>query len=226
MMLNKKRVLSATLAGVAGLLLASSASASGAYFGGQLGWGTTHQGGIANSDISTATKNLGLTSTGSASANSSRDNGLAGRVFAGYDLTENFAAELGYTKFSNSTANKTVAATGAATSLNLNQKLKTYAVDLVGKGTLPLQYGFNAFGKLGVAYLNQSGNITDTAGSATYKLNKGQSKFLPTFGAGIGYAINKNVSADLSWTRIQKVGNSSYLKSTDFVGFGLGYHFG
>jgi opacity protein-like surface antigen len=231
-MLNKKRVLSVAVAGVAGLLIASSASAEGVYLGGQLGWGTTHQGGISNSELTTAIKDLNAIASSSITSNKYRDNGLAGRLFAGYDITSNFAAELGYTKFSDSTADQTDAATvfGTAVNLDAHQKVKTYAIDLVAKGTLPLQYGFSAFGKVGVAYLNQSGNATNsvTVGGtqlASETLNRSEAKFLPTFGAGVSYEITKNVSTDLSWSRIQTVGSTKYLKSTDFVGLGLSYHF-
>lgn len=213
-MLNKKRVLSVTLASVAGLLVASSASASGAYFGGQLGYGMTHQPGFTNTDVSRLT----------AYSRSNTPNGLAGRVFGGYDVTTNFSAEMGFTKFSNATAKLTATAPASGT---LKETVKTYAVDLVGKATMPLQDGFNIYGKAGVAYLHGAGNVTlSTVGTTLNGRTSVDRKFLPTFGAGVGYEINKNVSADASWTHIQKVGSTNFLKNTDFFGLGLGYHFG
>ena len=50
----------------------------------------------------------------------------------------------------------------------------------------------------------------------------GQSASL--FGAGVSYDINKNVVADVSWMRIQAVGNTA-LNSTDTAMLGLSYHF-
>ena len=44
-------------AAVASLLIATSASAEGVYLGGQLGWGTTHLGGISNTNLTTAINN-------------------------------------------------------------------------------------------------------------------------------------------------------------------------
>jgi hypothetical protein len=99
-MLNKKRVLSAAVAGVAGLLIASSASASGVYFGGQLGYGLTHQPGFTNSNINS----LLAGSTSSSYTNSNTNSGLAGRIFGGYDVNESFGAELGYTRFHDTNA--------------------------------------------------------------------------------------------------------------------------
>ena len=87
---------------------------------------------------------------------------------------------------------------------------------------MPLQYGFSVKGKLGAAYLNESGAVS-LNGPTLVKHTEG--KIYPTFGAGVGYEINKSLTTDVSWVRIQKVGNNAYLKSTDLVGLGLSYHF-
>jgi OOP family OmpA-OmpF porin len=221
-MLNKKHVLSTVVASLAGVLLATSASASGAYFGGQLGYGMTHQPGFTNTDVN----NILAGSTSSSYTRSNLNAGLAGRIFGGYDITENFAAEVGYSKFRNTSAkfNGTVTyPIFGSVNYNLGESVKTYAVDVVGKATMPLQYGFSAFGKLGVAYLNQKGNVSV---NGTNIGSQSEHKVLPTFGAGVAYAVTQNVSADLSWMRIQTVGSTTFMKSTDFVGLGLGYHFG
>jgi OOP family OmpA-OmpF porin len=199
-MLNKKRVM--VLAAVAGLVLASSASAAGSYLGGDLGWGTTHQS-FSKANINSFT--------------AAGNNGLAGRIFAGFDVNQYFALESGYTKFSNSTPQV------SANSQAINRDIKTYAVDILGKVTLPLQDSLSLFAKLGGAYLNET-NLGAVTGTVVTR--KTQSKFLPSFGAGVGYDISKSLTTDVSWTRIQATSNTNYLQSTDFVGAGLTYHFG
>jgi hypothetical protein len=209
-MLNKKRVM--VLAAVAGLVLASSASAAGSYLGGDLGWGTTHQS-FSKANINSFTAAVNATGYTSRTSN----NGLAGRIFAGFDVNQYFALESGYTKFSNSTPQV------SANSQAINRDIKTYAVDILGKVTLPLQDSLSLFAKLGGAYLNET-NLGAVTGTVVTR--KTQSKFLPSFGAGVGYDISKSLTTDVSWTRIQATSNTNYLQSTDFVGAGLTYHFG
>lgn len=213
-MFNKKQIAAVALSGLASLLMTSQASAE-AYVGGQLGWGDIHQAQAMKTDWDTSKVS---------------DTGLAGRLFAGYNFTENFALEAGYTKFSDATSDSSspYVTYYGATTLNDHGRIKTYAVDVVGKATLPLDKGFSLYGKLGAAYLNEKASESVTIdgrmvdgfpASATY------SKVLPTFGLGAGYEINKNVSADISWMHIQKTGNTQ-LANTDFIGVGLSYHFG
>jgi OOP family OmpA-OmpF porin len=210
-MFNKKNVALVALSSIAGLFIASNASAAvsapGAYVGGGIGWGTINQPGFND-----------------AYDNKTTDNGVAGRVYVGVDLNQYLGAELGFTKFSDMDTSGVFASSIGP--LDASGKIQTYAFDAVAKGTLPLQNGFNLFGKLGVAYLNEkaSVSITDVFGDSASDTSVIHA-YLPTFGAGISYDINKNVAADVSWMRIQKV-NDTDLKSTDTVMFGVSYHFG
>jgi opacity protein-like surface antigen len=216
--MTKKQLLMSIAAGCATLVFAASANAAveGPYIGGALGWGDTHQ-------IDTLRKS-GNT------INSGRDTGLAGRLFAGIGFTPNLGAEMGYTKFSNSNVN--VTRTGTFADTNMSATLKTYAIDLVAKITVPLQDGFNIYGKVGGAYLNQAASATtnNTIGgvvvpNTTVNSSSNTTKILPTFGLGAGFDVNKNVTTDISWMHIQKVGDTN-LQNTDLVAVGLTYHFG
>jgi opacity protein-like surface antigen len=217
-MLNKKNILSVTCSAVASLLFATTANAtvSGPYLGGDLGWGTTHQQGFEQIDI---LKGMDVNTT---------QDGLAGRIFAGFKFNEYLAAEMGYTKFSNQTSkfNQNVGLDNLAG----NEKIQAYAVDLVAKGTLPLQNGFSLFGKLGAAYLAEDASATVTAsdpffGTVSDSVSQNTNKILPTFGLGVSYDINSNLSTEVSWMHIQKVGTTD-LQNTDFIGLGLTYNFG
>lgn len=218
--INKKMVLAAAVAGLVTVGMANAnAAVSGAYVGGQLGYGNVHQGDFSNSTFPTAT---------AITSNSSSNGGLAGRVYGGYQFNPNFAAELGYTRFHNATANQD--ANNAASTFNASSTIKTDAFDLVGKGILPLQNGFSVYGKLGVAYLRASGSQDNTTKTGATTTTTSQSldanKLYPTFGAGVSYDITSNLSADVSWNHIQKVGSNNNLANTDFVGAGLAYNFG
>lgn len=217
---TKKHVLSAIAISMLGCGMLTAANATctpGAYVGGQLGWGDIHQGNFATPTIGTTTHD------------NFKDTGLAGRVFGGYQFNQNLAAEAGYTKFHNATANATTTVAGIGT-VTTNGTIKTDAFDIVGKGILPLQNGFSVYGKLGAAYLRETGhiNVTRTVGNASVSASASADahKVLPTFGAGGTYDITQNLAADVSWMHIQMVGSSSKLANTDFVGAGLTYKFG
>jgi opacity protein-like surface antigen len=189
-MLNRKITLCTIAAGIAGLLIAANASA------------TTPVGTYVGGQLGWG-KTREANNTTHTKLNTS---GIAGRVSAGYQFNPNIAIETGITKFSNG-ASQAQSITG-----------RTYAVDLVAKGIMPLDNGFGVYGKAGAAYVGQSIKYQ----SLGYSTN--QHKVYPTVGAGVSYDLTTNVSSDLSWNRIQKVGSGN-LKSTDLVSLGLAYHF-
>lgn len=201
-MSTKKLLMTSILAGAVALSISATASAAanGAYVGGQIG--------LANTNYNHTTMD---------------NSGLAGRIFGGYQFNQYFATELGYTQFSHADY-KTVHFLGNT----LKGHIAENAVDLVGKGILPLQDGFSLYGKAGAAYLTGEQVLTARGpdvlnGYAKHDVT--EHRILPTFGVGVSYDITPNVPVDISWTRIQKVGNTD-LQSTDFFGVGVSYHFG
>jgi OmpA-OmpF porin, OOP family len=197
----KTQKLIAIVSGVAGLFIAASAQATvpGPYLGLQIGWGTIHQPNFSD--------------------NTNHSDGVAGMAFGGMQFNEYLGVELGYTKFSNM---NTSASDGFSSA---NGTIKSYATDLVAKVTLPLQNGLNLYGKVGGAYLWEQATVTVTDGPFRATDRNTESKIMPAFGLGASYDINSNVTGDLAWMHIQKVGNTD-LANTDFVGLGLTYHFG
>lgn len=211
------------IAGLTALAVPTYASTKGTYFGGQLGWGDLDQGGFAKSDVAS---NLNINSKFSSSF---KDSGLAGRLYGGYLFNPYFGLEGGYTRFRDGIANtSTISPT---LGIEAEKTIKTYAVDIMGKGVIPLKHGFNIYGKLGAAHLREKtttrGTITrgGLPAMSTSALETTSSRIYPTFGAGVGYNINKNLVADVSWTRIQ-AGENRKPPSTNFVGFGLTLSFG
>ncbi len=206
-MLKKNLLAKLAVSAIAACAISTVANAavSGPYVGGQVGWGNTN---INNNDI--FGNNSGISS--------SIDNtGVAGRIFAGYQFNPNWAAELGYTRFSDTDIND-ITAYGVPVG---NGSLREQAFDLVGKGILPLQNNFNLYGKLGAAYLQGDMSFNGSGVSTTGDENK----VYPTYGVGISYDVTPNVPVDLSWNRIQKVGDSD-LQSTDLIAVGIAYNFG
>jgi OOP family OmpA-OmpF porin len=215
-MLTKKNMVLTALAGAASLLVVANASAavSGPYFGLQLGSGTIHPGAGLQTGAANAFSSL--------TVNQSTE--FAGRVFGGYQINPMWSTELGYTRFGNTVANNPASTfTNSVNHINI----RTYAIDLVAKASLPVTDAVSVYGKAGAAYLNQSGRGYSSAtvfGVTSTSANTIKSDAVyPTIGAGVSYHINSNVTSDISWSHIQKVGNSRRLGNTDFFGVGLSY---
>jgi OOP family OmpA-OmpF porin len=213
-MQNKKRIVAATVVGLSSLVMLSNASAiesvNGLYLGAQGGWGNIHQQALDGDSATNA------------------DTGIAGRLFAGFKFNQNFALESGYTKFSNMNTSAT-STTGLVTD-SATATIKSYALDLVVKGILPLQNGLDLYGKIGGAYLNEVGNASETLSGPGFSITgtgqKTADAIYPTYGAGVSYTFNPNLTGDVSWMHIQKIGDNDFLGNTDFVGVGLTYNFG
>lgn len=201
--MSKKILICALVAGLttAGMcaLANAEANASGIYLGAQAGVADTHF----------TKSSLGITS------GSIHDTGLAGGVFTGYQFNQNWAAELGFTQFSNTKINN-IDGTG------VDGKVRENAVDLVAKGILPLQDNFSLIGKLGAAFVtampSASGYGVTANGGTTHKV-------YPTGTIGVSYNITPNVPVDLTYTRIQRVGNSNSIESIDYAALGVSYRF-
>ena len=149
------------LAGMVALGCASgtaSATINGLYTGGELGYG----------NIDNSTGNV-FPFTSSTS-----NDGLAGRLLAGYQFNKYISAEGGWGFQEQSFLKAT------------NQ----YDFDLEAKGTWPITQTFSVFGKLGGAYVNQSFSGTTNDGVR------------PLYGLGVGYDMTPKVNTTLSWTRI------------------------
>lgn len=227
-----KKVLSTTVLTVSVLgAMAANAAAPGVYVTGQVGYANTHMGSKTNvSDI------LGpvakIVDPAALDKNLS-NNGLAGRVAVGYQFNQNFAVEAGYLQLGEGKVNlgavhipdEDVIAQAAL-------KLHQNAIDLVGKGIIPISSNFNVYGKLGVAYVTTTSKGTlETPGFPTVSFdlkdrnNVAKHKWAPEAAVGVSYDITPNVSLDTSWTHIQPLG-SNKPGNIDFVAVGLGYNFG
>lgn len=221
-----KKILTTTVLGISVLgAMAANAAASGVYITGQLGYANTHM--KDKTDFGDLKETLNLTS-----ANLS-NNGAAGRLAIGYQLNQNFAVEMGYMRFGKGKSKGFVTSGDPLdpSMLTMSASMKQNAIDLVGKGILPLSDKFNVYGKLGVAYLttNLKGDVTKGDGEKTTIGNDGfdvaKHKWAPEAAIGVSYDFTPNISMDTSWTHIQPLGNKRP-GNVDFVAVGIGYNFG
>lgn len=194
-MFQNKALLSALITGAAilGFSAIASADLPGFYAGGELGWSNIH-----DSDNPFNTENGGT--------------GLGAGAQFGYQFNPYIAAEAGYLYFSNAKQSGNVFGPWSYT-------YKEQAVDLVAKGTLPLNQYISLYGKAGAAYVDASG---ETSGNI-FAWSDSAHPIRPVYGLGVSYNITPNVSADLGWTRVQ---NNNTIPNADIATLGLTYHFG
>ncbi len=257
----KKTLLRLTLVGVVAISavsLANAATVTGPYIGGQLGWGDIHAstGDLpGHSNITAAVNDFNAVNWQNYSASvKNASSGLAGRLFLGYQFTPNWAVELGYLKFHDAdlkgdyTGSSNLVGSEEGMSIPTNGEnysykgvVKEHAFDLVGKGILPLENGFSLYGKLGIAYVQQTSTLNQstthsgivpptamttpapTSVTVNQRYSSDTNRFLPEFGVGASYDITSNMPVDLSWTHIQKT--SGTIESADFISLGLAYKF-
>jgi OOP family OmpA-OmpF porin len=223
-MLNKK-IVGVVAVALSSLAVSSFAASQGPYVGAQLGYGKVQQ----SSDSFTTSFPFNVKNTG-----------VAGRVFAGYQVNENFAGELGWTRFTNVNGKGSATVltpatlfpvpTFTTTTVVSNGYIQNNAIDLVAKGIYAVTDKVKVYGKLGAAYVmsRETVNTTFTTNNVVVKskATQSESKILPTAGVGVSYDFTNNVAADVSYTRIQKVGKTNLVSSSDFFGAGLTYSFG
>jgi len=212
------------------------AALPGIYLGAQGGWGNVSDTGISRQFmgelVSEALDEGDFTFTSFKGNTSS--NGAAGRLYVGYQFGCMSALEFGWMRFNSvpvkATATLFDRGSGFPGTVDSSGTIKMNAFDLVGKGILPLRYNINVYGKLGLAYLegrtNASAAVTENGVVSGADNNSDiTSRVFPTFGLGIAYDFRPDIEMDVSWNRIQKVGHSEALGSTDLISIGLALHF-
>lgn len=228
----------------------------GFYAGIEAGWDNTHYG-VADvlSEVQTTAQNSsppgGLSFTrvpayGSNFVNGNVDDqGMGGRLFAGYQFNPYLAVEAGYTQFHKTTfvaASSYRYITGGSqfsssqTTSNISSfnqysgELTEYAGDLVGKLTYPMQYGFGVFLKAGAAFVAADRHINTTTiynnGSAIPQstfYTKSYQAVRPTYGAGIDYSI-PSTSLDVS-VAFTEIAGGGGIPRADLVSLGISEKF-
>jgi OmpA-OmpF porin, OOP family len=212
-----KRIIAVSVLGVSSLgMMAANATTNGIYVVGQAGYAATHM-----KDKITLSPVDGLKPM--------PNGGIAGRLGVGYQFNPNLAIELGYLQLSKL---KTTTPGGSVTPggpvyLAGTETLTQNAIDVAAKGILPITDKFNAYAKLGVAYLSSTitSKFDGIKGNQNEYFNIAKHKFAPEVGLGVSYNVTNNMFVDTSWTHIQPMGKSRP-GNVDFAAVGIGYSFG
>lgn len=137
-----------------------------------------------------------------------KDTGFAARGFVGYNINQYFGLETGYTYLPKTTFG------------NVNElEIKTYAIDLLAKLSVPVTPVFNVYAKAGGSYLSSKIEIPSESRTNTH--------FGPAFGVGAAYEVVPNLAIDLSWMRFSGQGEigDNYQPSPDVALLGISYKF-
>jgi OmpA-OmpF porin, OOP family len=140
------------------------------------------------------------------------------RIFGGYQFNKNFAVELGYINFGESSASGPVPPFGTG-----SVKFESTAFDLVAVGVLPLANQFSVYGKLGLYRADTDIDLNVTAlGSAS----RSDSNTDLTFGIGARYDFTRNLGVRAEWQRYSDVAADDFGESDiDVISLGVLWRF-
>jgi opacity protein-like surface antigen len=113
----------------------------------------------------------------------------SGKLFAGYEINQNWGAEVGYTDFRSADARYTL------NGVNGNAETKGHSFYLAAKASVPINEQFGAYAKFGAAYNKAS------LSSTTPGLSYDDSRATPYGALGLQYKLNQNVSLVAEYER-------------------------
>jgi OmpA-OmpF porin, OOP family len=162
-----------------------------------------------------------LANYGLGSASTVSGNNTAWKLYLGYQVNSYFGVEGAYTNLGQSGITSAIATPVAGTGNGTWTANNIYSLSAVG--TLPIQDGLSAFGKIGAAYSNI--NFTYSGGGAAVSANN--SAVSPLYGVGLKYDITGNTSVRGEFERYQNLGDSALTgqSSVNVLSLDLQYRF-
>ncbi len=212
-MMIKKTLLTTAVACAAFTMSAAAMAASDSFFNGEnAGFVVGIQGGYADLHWDDRFSNPANNTSGV------KDTGFAARGFVGFDFNKYLGVETGYTYLPNTTFN------GIPSE---NAEIKSYAIDLLAKLSVPVTNVFSVYAKAGGSYLSSK---VDASIPGVFTGSETNTHIGPAFGVGAAYEVVPNLAIDLSWMRFSgdsRINHTpaTYQSSPDVVLLGLSYKF-
>jgi len=148
------------------------------------------------------------------------DKDTAWKIFAGYQINQNFAVEGGYTDLGK------VSASGTVGGVSVNAKAEATAWELVGVGSIPVGNSFSLYGKGGFYRGEVDADASAAIPGFSASAQESDTNTDLTFGIGAAFAVNRNVSLRAEWQRYKDVGGSDTGESDiDVMSVGLLFRF-
>ena len=184
----------------------------GPYIGASFGQAKTD----ADLDLGGALRSEGFTVI----SDNSDDSDIGYKVYAGYQFNPNFAVEASYVDFGKFEANATVV-DGEPIGVGADASIDGFGFALVGK--LPIQNGFNVYGKLGMVAWDADLDVNLNTLSGDIATSDGADGSDPFYGIGAEYEINQLVlRAEYERYDLSEGGEDF---EVDFLSAGIGYRF-
>lgn len=164
-----------------------------------------------------------LASQGYNSSSSADSWNTNGSLRLGYQFTPNFALEGSYDRVGNMGVQSALSSPTADTATGT---WKSYGLGLHALGIVPIDSQWSVYGRLGVEQWHTSLNLTSSMGGPTSLSNSDNSTSL-ALGAGVSYALTRNVDATAELIHYTHVGDPTSTGRTGLNQFSLGlrYHF-
>jgi OOP family OmpA-OmpF porin len=211
------RILSPLLV-CAGLGLAASANAEGWYvvvFGGE-----ASSEGLDQDELDASLVDVGFDLQSSSLDDS--DTGFGATL--GYQVNENFAAELSYVDLGDVSYQ---ASNEQANPANESVTLDTSAAGPVFSllGILPVGERWDLYGRAGLALMDSEGEASATAGDVTDRISDSTNRSNMVLGAGVQYDVSDRFGIQLEWDRYFDVGSEEIVGESDIDLFALGLRY-
>jgi OOP family OmpA-OmpF porin len=202
----------------AGLGLAASAHAEGWYvvvFGGE-----ASSEGLDQDELDASLVDVGFDLQSSSLDDS--DTGFGATL--GYQVNENFAAELSYVDLGDVSYQ---ASNEQANPANESVTLDTSAAGPVFSllGILPVGERWDLYGRAGLALMDSEGEATATAGDVTDRISDSTNRSNMVLGAGVQYDVSDRFGIQLEWDRYFDVGSEEIVGESDIDLFALGLRY-
>lgn len=146
-----------------------------------------------------------------------------GDLRLGYQFTPNFELEGTYDRVGNMGLQSALSAPTADTA---SGNWKSWGLGLHALGIVPIDSQWSVYGRLGVEQWHTSLNLTSNIGGPTSLSNSDNNTSL-ALGAGVSYALTRNVDATAELIHYTRLGDASSTGRTGLNQFSLGlrYHF-
>ena len=202
----------------AGLGLAASANAEGWYvvvFGGE-----ASSEGLDQDELDASLVGVGFDLQSSSLDDS--DTGFGATL--GYQVNENFAAELSYVDLGDVSYQ---ASNEQANPANESVTLDTSAAGPVFSllGILPVGERWDLYGRAGLALMDSEGEASATAGDVTDRISDSTNRSNMVLGAGVQYDVSDRFGIQLEWDRYFDVGSEEIVGESDIDLFALGLRY-
>ena len=163
-----------------------------------------------------------LASQGIGASSSADKSSLDPSLRLGYKVTPNFALEASYDHISSHDVNSTISSPTADTA---SGHWKADGLGLHAVGIVPIDQNLSVYGRLGVEQFHTKFDLSSNASGSTAVSGSGHNTSL-VLGAGLSYAINKNLDTVVEYNRFNHVGDASTGRSAvNQFNVGLRYHF-